>query len=172
MDYFLIILGLILILIGIVGSILPGLPGPPLSYLGMLLFQWTRFDPFSVRILVIMAIIVLVVSLLDYIVPIWGTKKFGGTRAGVRGSTVGLIVGVILLPMMGIVLGPFGLIGIIGGPFIGALIGEKYAGQSSDKAFRAAIGSFIGFLTGTFMKLAVSLIIAFYYIRALIQIIF
>jgi uncharacterized protein YqgC (DUF456 family) len=84
--------------------------------------------------LAVWAVIVVIVAVLDYVVPIWGTKKFGGTRSGVRGSTIGLIIGVILLPMLGIVLGPFGLFGILGGPFIGAWIGEKYAGQNQDKA--------------------------------------
>ena len=172
MDYLLVILGIICMLVGITGSILPGLPGPPLSYLGVLLLHWTRFAQFSFKMLVIWAIITLIVAVLDYFVPIWGTKKFGGTRAGVRGSTIGLIIGVILLPMLGIVLGPFGLFGILGGPFIGAWIGEKYAGQDSQKAMRAAIGSFIGFLAGTFMKIVVSLVLAIYFFKAVLQAIF
>jgi uncharacterized protein YqgC (DUF456 family) len=172
MEYVLVILGIICIMAGVIGSILPGLPGPPLSYLGLLLIHWTRFAQFSTRMLVIWAVIVLIVAVLDYVVPIWGTKKFGGTRAGVRGSTIGLIIGVILLPMLGIVLGPFGLFGILGGPFIGAWIGERSVGQNPQKAMRAAIGSFIGFLAGTFMKVAVSVVLAFYFFKALIQAIF
>ena len=172
MEYVLVILGVICIMVGVIGSILPGLPGPPLSYLGLLLIHWTRFAQFSTRMLVIWAVIVLIVAVLDYVVPIWGTKKFGGTRAGVRGSTIGLIIGVILLPMLGIVLGPFGLFGILGGPFIGAWIGERSAGQDQQKAMRAAIGSFIGFLAGTFMKVAVSVVLAFYFFKALLQAIF
>jgi hypothetical protein len=172
MEYLLVVLGTIAILVGVIGSILPGLPGPPLSYLGLLLIHWTRFAQFSAKMLLIWAIIVLIVAVLDYVVPVWGTKKFGGTRAGVRGSTIGLVIGVILLPMLGIVLGPFGLFGILGGPFIGAWIGERSAGQDPDKALRAAVGSFIGFLAGTFMKIAVSLILAFYFFRAVLQAIF
>jgi uncharacterized protein YqgC (DUF456 family) len=172
MDYFLAITGTILILVGILGSILPGLPGPPLSYTGLIFLHWTSFAQFSARLLIIWAFIVIIVAVLDYVVPVWGTKKFGGTRAGVRGSTIGLIIGVLLLPMMGIVLGPFGLIGILGGPFLGAWIGEKYAGQNSDQALRAAAGSFIGFLAGTLMKIAVSVILAFYFFRAVWQAVF
>ena len=172
MDYFLAIIGALSIIIGIIGSILPGLPGPPLSYFGLLLLHWTRFAQFSFKMLVIWAVIVMVVAVLDYVVPIWGTKKFGGTRSGVRGSTIGLIIGIILLPMLGIVLGPFGLFGILGGPFIGAWIGERYAGQNANQAMRAAMGSFIGFLAGTFMKIAVSMILAFYFFRAVFQTIF
>ncbi len=172
MDYVLLILGFICILLGILGSILPGLPGPPVSYLGLLLIHWTRFASFSTRILIIFAAIVAVVAVLDYLVPVWGTKTFGGSRAGVRGSTIGLIIGIILLPMFGIVLGPFGLFGILGGPFIGAWIGEIYAGKESRQALKAAFGSFIGFLAGTLMKIVLSVVLAFYYFRAVFQAIF
>jgi hypothetical protein len=172
MEYLLIILGMICILVGVVGSVLPGLPGPPISYLGLLFIHWTRFAQFSFQMLAIWAAIVLVVAVMDYVIPVWGTKQFGGTRAGVRGSLIGLIIGIVLLPMLGIVLGPFGILGILGGPFIGAWIGEKYAGQDSDKALRSAVGSFIGFLAGTLMKLAVSLILAVYFFREFFQYIF
>jgi uncharacterized protein len=172
MDYVLLILGFICILLGILGSILPGLPGPPVSYLGLLLIHWTRFASFSTRMLVVMAFIVAVVAVLDYFVPIWGTKIFGGSKAGVRGSTIGLIIGMILLPVFGIVLGPFGLFGILGGPFIGAWIGELYAGKDSRVALKAAFGSFIGFLAGTLMKIVLSVVIAFFYFRAVWQAIF
>jgi hypothetical protein len=169
MEYFLVILGVICILIGIIGSILPGLPGPPLSYLGLLLLHWTKLVDFSQRSLIIWAVIVILVSILDYVVPIWGTKKYGGTKAGVVGSTVGLIVGIVLLPLLGIVLGPMGLIGILGGPFIGAFIGEMSAGRSSDSAWRAAFGSFAGFVAGTIMKLAVSIVAAVHFFKVLLQ---
>ena len=168
MDYFLVITGILCILIGIIGSILPGLPGPQVSYVGLLLLHWSRFGHFSTKMLVIWSIVVVIVAVLDYIVPIWGTKKFGGTKAGVRGSTIGLIVGVILLPMLGILLGPLGIFGIIGGPFIGAWIGERSAGQDSQKALRAATGSFIGFIAGTFMKIAVCIILAVIFFKELI----
>jgi len=172
MDYLLLVFGFLCIIAGIAGSILPGLPGPPISYLGILLINWTRFAQYGGKFLVIMLLIVIVVSVLDYIVPIWGTKKFGGTRAGVRGSTIGLIIGVILLPMMGIVIGPFGLFGILGGPFLGAWLAERSAGQDSRQALRAAFGSFIGFITGTVMKVVVSLVAGFYFFKALWQYLF
>lgn len=167
MDYLFTILGAICILVGLAGSILPGLPGPPLSYLGILLLHWTRFAQFSNRMLWTWAVIVIVVAILDYVVPILGTRKYGGTRAGVRGSVIGLIVGIFFLP-----LGPFGLFGIIGGPFIGAWIGELLAGQEQQKALRAAFGSFVGFLAGTLMKIAVSLILAFYFVREIVKAVF
>lgn len=167
MDYVFLALGTMLILIGFAGSILPGLPGPPLSYLGLILLHCTRFVQFSNGTLIGWALAVAVVAILDYVVPVWGTKQFGGTKAGVRGSTVGLIIGIILLPMLGVVIGPFGIVGILGGPFLGAWVGELSAGTDSQQALRAAIGSFIGFLAGTLMKLTVCVILGFIYFRAL-----
>jgi uncharacterized protein YqgC (DUF456 family) len=78
----------------------------------------------------------------------------------------------ILLPMFGIFLGPFGLFGLLGGPFIGAWIGERYAGKEPRLAMRAAFGSFVGFLAGTLMKIVLSVVLAFYYFRAVFQAIF
>jgi uncharacterized protein len=167
MDYVLLALGTLLILTGFAGSILPGLPGPPLSYLGLILLHITRFAQFSSGTLIGWALAVAVVAVLDYVVPVWGTRQFGGTRAGVRGSTVGLIIGVILLPMLGVVIGPFGIVGILGGPFLGAWIGELSAGQDSRQALRAAFGSFIGFLAGTLMKLTVCIALGFMFFRAI-----
>ena len=166
-DYVLLAFSIFLILVGIIGCVLPVIPGPPLSFLGLLLVHFTKFAHFNPNTLLILGMLALIVTILDYIVPVWGTKKFGGTKAGVWGSTVGLITGIIILPMLGIVLGPFGLIGILAGPFFGALIGELIHGQESEKALVAAIGSFIGFLTGTIMKLATSIIITYYFIKQL-----
>lgn len=172
MEYVLVMLGAICVTAGVIGSIIPVLPGPPLSYAGLLFLHWTRFGRFSVSMLIIWGIIVVTVTVLDSVVPVWGTRRFGGTRAGVLGSAIGLVIGVVLLPMMGILLGPFGLFGILGGPFIGALIGEMYAGRGSKNATRAAIGSFIGFMAGTFMKVAVSLVLAVYFFMTIFRAIF
>ena len=163
MDWLIISIGILLVLIGLLGAVLPGVPGPPLSFTALVLLQFTKDPPFSENFLIIMGLIMLAVSLLDYIVPIYGTKKFGGSRSGIRGSTIGLIAGIIVLPALGIAIGPFGLLGIILGPFIGAYLGEKMGGKDSDTAFKAAIGSFIGFLAGTFMKLSYSIVAGIYF---------
>ncbi len=168
MDYFLMILAVIVVIIGFVGDIIPGIPGTPLTYLALLLLHWTDKIQYSARFLVVTGIICVVITILDYVVPVWGTKRFGGTKAGTRGSTIGLIVGVIVLPALGIVLGPFGLFGIIGGPFLGAYIGEKTGGAPDNQALRSAFGSFIGFLTGTFMKIVYTLVIGFYVVKDII----
>ena len=123
---------------------------------------------YSVSTLVIYGIVCLLITVLDYFVPIWGTKKFGGTKAGVRGSTIGLIIGVIVLPLLGIVLGPFGIIGIIAGPFVGAYIGEKMNGVDDTLAWRSAFGSFVGFVAGTLLKVVYSIVIGFVVIKDII----
>jgi len=167
MDWLLILIGILLLLIGLLGAIIPGVPGPPLSFIALVLLQFTKDPPFSEDFLIIMGLIMLAVSVLDYIVPIYGTKKFGGSRSGVRGSTIGLIAGIIILPALGIVIGPFGLLGIILGPFIGAYIGEKMSGKDQDTALRSAFGSFIGFLAGTLMKLAYCVVAMIYFFTGL-----
>ncbi|MFA7717888.1 MAG: DUF456 domain-containing protein, partial [Candidatus Absconditabacterales bacterium] len=98
MDIVLIILSGICILLAIIGSILPMLPGPALGFIGLLLLHFTSTHPFSRIFLIVRALIIAAILLIDYIIPIRGTKKFGGTKSGVRGSVIGLIVAVIILP--------------------------------------------------------------------------
>lgn len=85
-------------LAGIIGCVVPVLPGPPLSYAGLLLLHFTRFGHFSISFLLIFAGIAILVTVLDYIVPILGTKKYGGSKAGVWGSTIGLLAGMFFFP--------------------------------------------------------------------------
>lgn len=93
MDIFLIILGAICLLLGLIGCVAPMLPGVPLSYVGLLLLHLTDRVQFSWQFLTIWAVIVVVIQLLDYFIPAWGTKKFGGSKYGVWGSTIGLLLG-------------------------------------------------------------------------------
>ncbi|MEI7595786.1 MAG: DUF456 domain-containing protein [Bacteroidota bacterium] len=172
MDILLIIIGIVLLIGGIIGCVAPVIPGPPISYIALILLQLTSYKPFTTSFLVIWLIIVLFITIADYFIPIWGTKKMGGTKFGTWGSTIGLIVSVIVLPFLGITLGPFGLIGIIAGPFAGAFIGEKIYGQSSEKAFKAAMGSFLGFLVGTILKFAICIIIAIQFLVKVFGIVF
>ncbi len=157
MDIFLIILAGILMVVSVVGNILPGLPGTPLGYVGLLLLQLTDKVQFSVTFLVVWAVIVILVQVLDYVVPAWGTKRFGGTKYGVWGSTIGLLLGLFL--------GPWG---IILGPFVGAVVGEMIQGKEAEEAIRAGFGSFIGLLAGTVVKMICSGFMIYYYIDALI----
>ena len=143
-------------ILGIAGCLLPLLPGPPLSYLGLVAIHLTSKIDFSSKFLISWGIIVIIVSILDYVIPIWGTKIFGGSKFGVWGSMVGLLAGLFIPP-----------VGIIIGPFIGAVAVEMIAGNRHN-ALKAGFGSFIGFLAGTVMKLLVSLIMLYYFIAALI----
>lgn len=153
-DYVLLILGIILMLIGIIGCLVPVLPGPPLSFLGLILLHVSRFGQFTPAVLIVMASITVVVSVLDYIVPIWGTKRFGGSKYGTRGATVGLIIGLFLGP-----------VGIILGPLIGAVVGELIFKDDMSYALKAGFGSLLGFLTGIGLKLAASFIMTFYFVK-------
>lgn len=104
--------------------------------------------------MLILGAIAVIVTVLDYFVPVWGTKKFGGSKYGVRGATIGLIVGIF-----------FGPPGIIIGPFLGAFIGEMIFKDDFKYALKAGFGSLLGFLTGIGLKLAASFTITFYFIK-------
>ena len=148
MDIILIIVATLFMLLGIVGSFLPVLPGPLTSWLGLLIVHFTDTVPMNKSFLIITLIIAILIWFLDYIIPAIGTKRFGGSRYGMVGTSIGLIVGLIA-PIPG---------GIIIGPFFGALIGELINKSDSKTATKAAFGSFIGFLTSTFIKFVVAVI--------------
>lgn len=145
MDILLIILGFICMVVGILGCFLPIIPGPPISFFALLLVHWTERVQIESNTLWIAGLITVAVTALDYVVPIWGTKKFGGTKRGVWGSTIGLVVGLFFAPF-----------GIILGPLIGAFLGEMSGSPDTKKAMRSAFGSFLGFLVGTLLKLIAS----------------
>ncbi|MBT8183231.1 MAG: DUF456 domain-containing protein [Eudoraea sp.] len=150
MDILLLVIGFVLMLVGILGSFLPVLPGPPISWVGLLLLYFTKAVPDDWWFLGITAVVALVVFAMDYIIPAMGTRKFGGSRAGMIGTTIGLLVAIIF-PILGI-------LGIIVWPFVGALVGELINKADQKSALKAAFGSFIGFLTGTFLKFVVTII--------------
>lgn len=148
MELFLIVIALILMLLGILGSFLPVLPGPITSWFGFLLLYFSPLVEVSKTFLSITLVIAILIWILDYFIPAMGTKKFGGSRSGMIGTTVGLLVG-LFSPIPG---------GIIIGPFLGALFGEMLNKADSKTALKAAFGSFLGFLTSTFIKFVVAII--------------
>ena len=166
MNVVLIIAAILLVLIGLVGSIVPGIAGPPFSFLGLLVLSFVKGIEYSTGFLVVMGVVAAIVFALDYVVPAWGTKKLGGTQAGVRGSTIGLILGLLVTFMF-----PIGFITVLLGPFIGAYIGEKQAGTDDSNALKAAFGSFVGFLVGTGLKVIFACVCIFYVVRDLIRLI-
>lgn len=150
MDVFLLFLGLICMITGIFGSFLPVLPGPPISWLGLLLLTLTSAVPNDWWYIGITGVVALAVVALDYWIPVLGTRRFGGSRAGMLGTTIGLIIAMIF-PVLG-------LAGIVIWPFLGAIVGELINKATHRNALKAAFGSFVGFLTGTFMKFVVSMV--------------
>lgn len=150
MDIILLILSIGCLSVGLAGAVLP-LPGPPLSFIGLLILQSTKFVEFPQKLLVMLGIATVAVTIIDYYVPIWGTKKFGGSKYGTWGSTIGMVVGMF-----------FGPLGIFIGAFAGALLGEFINGANSQVAFKAAIGSFVGFLAGIVMKVFLCGVMIYY----------
>lgn len=155
MDITFELLGFIFVLLGIIGSFLPILPGPITGWIGLLLLHQSSKVAQDTSFLSITFVIALAVFLLDYVIPALGTKKFGGSKYGVIGSSVGLLIGLIFL-------GPFG---IVIGPFMGAFTGELINKTPKKEALRAAFGSLIGFLSGVFLKFSVSAIFCYKFIQ-------
>ena len=124
MDIFLIIMAFVCLLTGIVGSIVPGLPGPPISWLGLLLAGFTPWVENTPMLLVVTAAVAVFITVMDYVIPSLTTKRYGGSKYGIWGCNIGLVISIVGLPF-----GPTGLLGIIFG-----------------------VGAFIGFITGTLLK--------------------
>ena len=154
MDIFLITVSGLLILIGILGSVVPILPGPPIAYCGLLVVHFTSKHPFSVEFLIIFGLLTTLSAILDNILPVYATKKFNGSQKGVWGSTIGLFLGLFFFPPIGIIIGPM----------IGAFVGEILNGKSPNNSFKPAFGSFIGFLSSIFVRLGLSIVIAYYFV--------
>lgn len=155
MEYFLLIISLLLIVVGLLGSFLPVIPGPPLSWVGLLCLYFVEGIELESWFLWLLFAIMIVISILDYVIPAQGTKRFGGSKYGVWGTSIGLIVG-IFAPIPG---------GFVLGPFLGALIGELlYDSNDARRALKAALGSFIGFLAGTFIKIVYSVFLLVIYL--------
>jgi len=147
-DIFLLILGLILCLLGIVGSFSPIIPGPITSWFGLLIIHFSKLIPFDNQFLFITFLIAALIFGLDLIIPILGLKKLGGSKKGLIGSTIGLLLGLFLA-------GPFGL---LIGSFFGAISGEYVNNNSLKKSIRPAMGTFIGMAVGTTIKFLTSTI--------------
>jgi uncharacterized protein len=150
MDYILLIIGFLLVIVGFIGCVLPVLPGLPFSWAGLLCLFFVKNIQFSWVLLAITGFLTLALTILDYIIPAQGTKRFGGTKYGIWGTNIGLVAG-IFIPI------PFAFIIM---PFVGAFVGEMFFdAQDKKRALNAAFGSFLGFLAGTFMKVFFALIL-------------
>lgn len=146
MDILLLTLSFLCMIIGLIGSFMPALPGPTISWIGLVLLYFTDSVPTDYWILGIALLVTVVISILDYLIPAKGTKRFGGSSYGIWGTNIGLVIG-IFIPI------PFGF---LIGPFVGALIGELiYDYKDHKRAIKAAAGSFIGFIASGFIKFVV-----------------
>ncbi|MDD5066942.1 MAG: DUF456 domain-containing protein [bacterium] len=159
MEHVLIVMAVLFSIGGILGSILPLLPGPPLSYLALLFLQGAKKGTaFSTGFLVLFGMLTLISLVLDYILPLIGAKWYGVSRYGMTGSLTGMLAGMFLFPPLGIILGVF----------TGAVIGELIAGKDRSKALQAGLVTFISNVISFFLKLSLSVIMAFYLFLKLI----
>lgn len=143
MDILLIVLGAVCMLLGLLGCVLPALPGPPVSYVGLLLLHCTDRIQFSLTEMLVLLLLVIVAQVLDYFIPILGSKYSGGTRWGSWGAFAGSVVGLFFLPA-----------GLFLGPFLGAVAGELLGAADLARALKSGIGALAGFLLGTVLKLS------------------
>ena len=143
----------ILLVVGFIGTFVPVLPGAPLAWAGLLAAYFSSYCEISLAALIVTGVIAVAVSILDNLLPVIMTKKFGGSKAATTGATIGLIVGFFTGP-----------VGIILGPFLGALIGEMiHKNGKTEGVFKAAFGAFMGFLTGTGIKMICVLCFIWYF---------
>lgn len=157
MDIILIICSILCLVVGLIGCVAPMLPGPPISYIGILLLHFTDGVQFSATQLIIGALLVVITIILDYVVPALGAKYAGGSKWGAWGCTIGTIIGMFFLPW-----------GLIVGPFLGAVVGELLADRKTSEAIRSGLGSLIGFLCGTVLKVVVCIYFIYLAIAAVI----
>ena len=156
----LIVLGFIVLIAGIIGCVLPVIPGPPLAYAALILVSIARsWEVLSPAALIILGLAAAAVTVLDYLMPLITSKWRGASKAGIWGSVAGMIVGMVFFP-------PFG---VIIGTFVGAVLGELLFSNRPDGALKAGWGVFLGTMLGIALKLAVSGVIAVYFLRAVLR---
>lgn len=153
METFLIIVAAIFIIAGIIGAFIPFIPGTPLSYIGILILHFTYDGHFSWLFLISWGIVVAITVTLDSFLPAEGARRSGGSKTGIYGALLGGLLGLFFFPPAGILFGPI----------IGAFIGEMVAGKKTNSALRSALGSFVGYLVATGLKIGVAIMLAYYF---------
>lgn len=153
-----IVTGFILILLGLAGSIFPILPGPPLSFIGLFLLSLAKnfSPPLTPTFVIVMAVVTILITAFDHIIPLIGAKRYGASKWGVLGSVVGMMIGIFWPP-----------IGMLVGAFVGAVVTEWLIHKKKGEALRAGWGVVVGIFWGMILKLGVSGMMAYYFIRAL-----
>ncbi len=157
MDWSLIIIACICLSLGLIGCIVPMIPGPPIAYVGMLCLHFTDAVQFSITELIIWGVLIAITVVLDYVIPSLGSKYFGGSKWGTWGCIIGTIIGLFIMP-----------VGIILGPFLGAVIGELLGNRGYGDALKSGIGSLAGFIFGTALKVALCIYFIYKAIESLV----
>ncbi len=157
MDYMLIAISALFLVVGLVGCVVPAIPGPPLAFLGLIVLGCSSDIEFSTSQYIWWSVMTIVATILDFIVPMLGAKVFKGSKWGSRGSLIGTIIGLFFLP-----------IGIILGPFLGAVIGELMGGKAGGHALTSGIGSLLGFILGTALKFTICAYFIYMFILTLL----
>ena len=178
MEIALVVFAFLFFLAGLAGSIIPAVPGPPISYLGLWMLKWSGKADYSYTFLIVWAGVTIIVMVMDNFLPAIMTKKFGGSKKAVIGSVIGLIAGMFFAP-----------IGLLAGPFFGAFVGELIHSNAearrvrkenpdnsepdavsitarNEKALFAAFGAFLAFILGTGAKLIICGLMIFFSVRA------
>lgn len=158
-DILLIAIGILFIVIGLLGCILPILPGPPLSYLALISIELSKHINIDNQTLWVLFGLTVVVIVFDYYLPIWVVKRTGGSKRAIWGATIGLLVGIFVLPPIGVILGPL----------LGAFIGELTNSSDTKKAIKGGLAAFGGLMLGTLLKLIVSGVITVLFIKEVWQ---
>lgn len=154
------IIGSILMILGLIGCFVPALPGPPLSFIALLILAIVQgfAQPLTSKLVSIMLMITIVVTALDYVIPAAGAKKYGSSKWGIWGAILGMIIGIIYFPPLGMIIGAF----------LGAVAVEMLVGKSTKEAMKAGWGVFVGTLFGTVLKLIASGVMTYYFVWALV----
>ncbi|MFC1867465.1 DUF456 domain-containing protein [Thermodesulfobacteriota bacterium] len=159
MSILFIILGIVLLLAGFVGCIIPVIPGPPLSYLALIALSFARgWEPFGAVFLIVMAGLAIIIMILDYLIPVIGASKYGASKPGIYLSIVGMVLGIFLFPPWGI---------FIGG-FMGGFVGEILAGSRGKEALKVGWVIFMGNVVTVGIKLSFALVVIYFYVTALV----
>jgi len=160
MNYVLLIVSFFCLIIGVLGCVLPGLPGPPLAYAALILLELAISEViFTKTLLIVLGLLIVLSMVLDYVLPLLGAKLYGATKYGLWGSFIGMIAGMIFFPPLGLILGIL----------VGAIVGEIIAGKKYSAAFQAGFASVVASILTFVFKISLAGIMAFYYIQKIVQ---
>ncbi len=154
MELIAVIIAVILFLVGLVGSVLPILPGITFIYGGMVLYGiLTKFNTLDASFYILQALAVALIFAIDYLAAAVGSRRFGGSKYAAWGAAIGTVIGIFAL-------GPFG---IIAGPFIGAVTAELIMGRQPNQALQTGVGTIIGLVGGTVLKLGIEVMMIIWF---------